>query len=515
MLACFLQAKDPLDKYFEQGKNVGKQVSSQMKLELSPKEIESITPVELRGKNFDAEQACQEVKNYPTRPIEGIKQKDPDVEVTAFMTNAENAFEKEEKPIETMEKCLVESKIEHQILNHTLNVHVTYQPPSTRTARICLGHKSRKRSNHPRKDKHKKEKELSSDPAIKSYDIKIEESTGGAGHRDYIAAHWTHKDDTPQCDHFGCQVIETSPASWTETDTWSLENAQLLSNPNCTLEKVEESPQETRIIEGRPVTRSWRKTQHLKCITQQEKGCEFLKFKQCFFKKENCLKTENNHCLQLEKIFQCFSSAKKVSIDTQQAYGQDPQLWDTQYQPNQSFSDIATKLTLFDEMKKELQTGHAASLFKGIPQKCSVSIAENLMYDCCQDMEGLAVDLKLSKCTIDEIALAESKKKGLAHYIGKKDGNFANLWKSREDHLFCIFPTKLARIFQEQAREQLNINWGDAHDPDCRGLTLEEIKKLNFSKISLKEAFEEPKTPETQDKIQRIEERLKNKLKEA
>jgi conjugal transfer mating pair stabilization protein TraN len=137
------------------------------------------------------------------------------------------------------------------------------------------------------------------------------------------------------------------------------------------------------------------------------------------------------------------------------------------------------------------------------------------MYDCCQDMEGLAVDLKLSKCTIDEIALAESKKKGLAHYIGKKDGNFANLWKSREDHLFCIFPTKLARIFQEQAREQLNINWGDAHDPDCRGLTLEEIKKLNFSKISLKEAFEEPKTPETQDKIQRIEERLKNKLKEA
>ena len=78
--------------------------------------------------------------------------------------------------------------------------------------------------------------------------------------------------------------------------------------------------------------------------------------------------------------------------------------------------------------------------------------------------------------------------------------------------IYCVFPSKLSRVFQEVARRQLNIDWGTADKPDCRGLTQEEIKKLDFSKLDLSEAFELPQMPDYQEKLQNIEDRLKQRI---
>lgn len=42
---------------------------------------------------------------------------------------------------------------------------------------------------------------------------------------------------------------------------------------------------------------------------------------------------------------------------------------------------------------------------------------------------------------------------------------------------------------QEQGRAQLGIGWGGASSPDCRPLTLDEFKRIDFSKIDLEELF--------------------------
>ena len=42
---------------------------------------------------------------------------------------------------------------------------------------------------------------------------------------------------------------------------------------------------------------------------------------------------------------------------------------------------------------------------------------------------------------------------------------------------YCAFNSSLARIIQEQGREQLGISWGSAESPKCRGFTVEEFQK--------------------------------------
>jgi conjugal transfer mating pair stabilization protein TraN len=108
-------------------------------------------------------------------------------------------------------------------------------------------------------------------------------------------------------------------------------------------------------------------------------------------------------------------------------------------------------------MKQELQqTGHSdvrtVRLFTGTKNSCSVNIADNLFYDCCFDMDGLANKIKLSKCTAEELSLAKSRRKGLCHYIGVKTEKVLGLWVSRKEHLFCVFPTKLSKVFQPTFR---------------------------------------------------------------
>jgi conjugal transfer mating pair stabilization protein TraN len=52
---------------------------------------------------------------------------------------------------------------------------------------------------------------------------------------------------------------------------------------------------------------------------------------------------------------------------------------------------------------------------------------------------------------------------------------------------FCCFSSPLARIIHEQGRPQLGIDWGGPKSPNCRGFTIDEFQKLDFSKIDFSE----------------------------
>ena len=53
-------------------------------------------------------------------------------------------------------------------------------------------------------------------------------------------------------------------------------------------------------------------------------------------------------------------------------------------------------------------------------------------------------------------------------------------------HVYCVFPSKLAGIVQIQGRSnQLHINFGQAKSPNCRGLTPEELERINFKVLDL------------------------------
>ncbi|MDZ4152236.1 conjugal transfer protein TraN, partial [Methylicorpusculum sp.] len=52
---------------------------------------------------------------------------------------------------------------------------------------------------------------------------------------------------------------------------------------------------------------------------------------------------------------------------------------------------------------------------------------------------------------------------------------------------YCCFSSPFARIFQQQARRQLNMNFGKPKEPSCEGLSLSQIGSLDFDKMNFGE----------------------------
>lgn len=49
----------------------------------------------------------------------------------------------------------------------------------------------------------------------------------------------------------------------------------------------------------------------------------------------------------------------------------------------------------------------------------------------------------------------------------------------------CCYNSRLARIINEQGRDQIGKGWGTATDPDCSGFTMSEMESLDFSRMDM------------------------------
>jgi conjugal transfer mating pair stabilization protein TraN len=53
----------------------------------------------------------------------------------------------------------------------------------------------------------------------------------------------------------------------------------------------------------------------------------------------------------------------------------------------------------------------------------------------------------------------------------------------------CCFNSALARLIQEQGRQQLGKSWGGAGNPDCSGFTVAQLQSLDFARMDLSEFY--------------------------
>ncbi|MDO9103432.1 MAG: conjugal transfer protein TraN, partial [Methylovulum sp.] len=52
---------------------------------------------------------------------------------------------------------------------------------------------------------------------------------------------------------------------------------------------------------------------------------------------------------------------------------------------------------------------------------------------------------------------------------------------------YCCFSSPFARIFQQQARPQLGLTFGDPKAPTCDGLTINQIQTIDFNQMDFSE----------------------------
>ena len=112
--------------------------------------------------------------------------------------------------------------------------------------------------------------------------------------------------------------------------------------------------------------------------------------------------------------------------------------------------------------------------------------------------------------------LAKKREQLQTHYIGNfcsKELNlgFTKICVQKSDS-YCAFKSSLARIIQEQGREQLGISWGSAKSPECRGFTPEEFQKIDFSKIDLTEFVKDIQSSVQSSVIQNLGTYVKDKV---
>lgn len=110
--------------------------------------------------------------------------------------------------------------------------------------------------------------------------------------------------------------------------------------------------------------------------------------------------------------------------------------------------------------------------------------------NCCKD-SGWGQDVGLARCSSDEKALAKAKKDKLTVSVGnsalKRCWVFA--WRKRS---YCQFDSKLAQIVQQQGRNgQLHISFGGASSPNCRGITVDELQRINFDSLDFTNFMED------------------------
>ena len=98
--------------------------------------------------------------------------------------------------------------------------------------------------------------------------------------------------------------------------------------------------------------------------------------------------------------------------------------------------------------------------------------------------------MSLTSCSQGEGKLSLQEGAGLCHTVGSYCSScFKILGKcvSCIEHTTgkCCFNSLLARLINEQGRQQLGRGWGSGQSPDCSGFSIPELQTLNFATMDL------------------------------
>ncbi|MCK6879761.1 type-F conjugative transfer system mating-pair stabilization protein TraN [Enterobacter bugandensis] len=137
--------------------------------------------------------------------------------------------------------------------------------------------------------------------------------------------------------------------------------------------------------------------------------------------------------------------------------------------------------------------------------------------NCCKD-SGWGQNIGLANCNDDEKALGKAKAKKITISVGERCDHKVLGACIQKSQVYCVFDGKLARIIQEQGRrDQLGVKFGSGDSPNCRGLTVTELQKIDFDKINFSDFYEDvmknQKVPDTSAQVQQIKDRIAAQVK--
>ncbi|MEO1944258.1 MAG: conjugal transfer protein TraN, partial [Candidatus Thioglobus sp.] len=289
-------------------------------------------------------------------------------------------------------------------------------------------------------------------------------------------------------------VIRNTPPliSRTWSDTCA-KDMPLLKSGSCQLQgKVCTDTTPSKMINGIKVASScWRQESAYHCGTSNVDTCSPYKKQGCQQIATKCSSHANGMCSAFSETWSCKTkqTAGDALVCANSIYCLDGSCQKIDDQQNKDFADGVTKLSSVssgaEDVKKQAAKGGATPstirMFTGRPAECR-DMTLGIM-NCCNDT-GWAKGI-ITHCNDQEKDLGENKEKGdLVVYTGTYCHTKHLWWCWEHRKSYCIFPSRIAYDVQVDGRgKQLHRGFGGGGNPDCSGITADEMEKLNFNKI--------------------------------
>lgn len=228
---------------------------------------------------------------------------------------------------------------------------------------------------------------------------------------------------------------------------------------------------------------------------KEDSYCQTLRNKGCAIKSSHCVTPNTPHqneCNLEKHIYQCSTStpAKTTSVCAEELYcpdgdctkeiGKEP--------PSDDFAETASYLSMVQELSTDLTEHNNIKIFTGQSQGCYED--SFILHNCCVKKPSELHPIAMLNCSQNDKKLAAAREAGKTHYVGNYcSRKFLFFGCNRKSHVYCVYPSKLARIMIVQGKKQIGLNHGSPKYPNCRGLKVHELELIDFSKVDLSEYF--------------------------
>ncbi|MBH3000578.1 type-F conjugative transfer system mating-pair stabilization protein TraN [Serratia marcescens] len=251
------------------------------------------------------------------------------------------------------------------------------------------------------------------------------------------------------------------------------------------------------------------------CKTYMDNPACTLANRQCAFN------SEDGVCVHENVTYSCETrTTGEVMICGGQLYCLDGECDKTQKgTQGNDFAHAVSELAAVAAAGKDVAAlnGIDVRAFTGKGQSCRKAFVG--FSDCCKD-SGWGNSVGLAHCDSEEKALGKAKENKLTVSVGEycsKKVLGVCLQKKRS---YCQFDSKLAQIVQQQGRAwQLGIGFGGAKSPDCRGITVDELQRINFDQLDFANFYEDlmknQKVPEDAALLEKVKQQIAERMKEA
>ena len=264
---------------------------------------------------------------------------------------------------------------------------------------------------------------------------------------------------------------------------------------------------------------------------QYEKRCNYpsrnncSSYSHCYsLGQRGCLARDSlGNCVNIKKEFSCkrytptHIESRRLRVDLEEKDGIEGPV--CQGIPCVDGNCIDKSYTMDDQMLQSVSQLYALSrgkndgvnfkIFEGLSRHCSKKVAG--YSNCCKvHPKGWGKQLG-AKCNKDEKLLGEFRQKNLCVYVGRKKNKTAGV-TTLAKHYFCCFTNLLEKTIQVQGRRQLGINFGSGSNTTCRGLTFDELQRIDFSLIDFSEVAAEIQQKMVMPNIEDLEGRVHDSL---